>query len=100
MAESAVVKAIDRALTARGAWHFNLHGAGVGRNGLPDIVAIYRGRPILIETKSLTGRVMPLQTWELGLARRAGAITIIARQLADVTDVLDDIDAADIGGAA
>jgi hypothetical protein len=95
MAEAAVVRAIQRELDHRHAWHCNLHGDGTGRNGLPDEFVVYRGRPILIEYKAPRGRVAALQAWELGQARRSGAITIVARRLTDVTDVLDEIDEQD-----
>lgn len=92
MAEAAVVAAVMRLLAKRGAWHFNLHGSGMGRNGLPDIHAVYRGRALAIETKSKTGQLRPLQRWELQQARLAGAHTIVARSVDDVAQVLDRID--------
>ena len=93
MAEAAVINAISREPTTRGAWWFNLHGSVYGRNGLPDILAIYRGHPICIEAKNPNnGRLRKLQAWELTRAREAGATTIVARSRQDVTDALDHID--------
>lgn len=93
MAEAAVVAAVTRLLTKRGAWHFNKGQNGMGRNGIPDIIACYRGRFLAIETKApTTGQLKPLQRWELQQARLAGAHTIVARSAQDVLEVLDRID--------
>lgn len=100
MTEAAVVRAVQTELTRRGAWWLNVHGSGMGRNGLPDIVAVYHGRALAIECKSPTGRLRPLQLHELGRARHAGAIGIVARSVDDVRDVLDHIDAEVNGEAA
>lgn len=93
MTEQAIVNAITRALKARRAWHFNIWGAGMTRAGLPDIVAVYRGQALAIECKTPTGRVSKRQQYELSKARAAGAITIVARRLEDLTRILDRIDA-------
>lgn len=100
MAEAAVVAAIGRELTHRRAWWFNVWGSGHGRNGLPDIVAVHRGVAIVIEAKSKTGRLRPLQAHELERARRAGATVVIARDVQAVRDALDAIDQQTIGEAA
>lgn len=104
MAEAALVAAIQRELTKRRAYHFNIHRDGAGRNGLPDIFAIYKGRPLVIEAKTPTGQLTPLQEYELGRARRAGATTVVARHVDDVRHALDQIDkptpAKDTGPAA
>ncbi len=92
MAEQKVVDAVTRLLKKRGAWSFNVHGSVFGRNGLPDIVAIYRGRAVVIECKSETGRLRPLQRRELDLAQRAGAVVVVARSAFDVKRALDEID--------
>lgn len=93
MAEAAVVKGVTRELDARGAWWVNIHGSAYGRNGIPDILAIYRGHALLIECKSATGRLRPLQRYEMGRAAAAGAVTIVARSRDDVRQALHAIDA-------
>jgi Holliday junction resolvase len=92
MAEQKVIDAVTRLLKKRGAWHFNVWGGGMGRNGLPDIIAIYRGTPLAIECKSTTGKLRPLQRHELDRAKRAGAIVVVARTAFDVKRALDQID--------
>lgn len=92
VAEAAVVAAIQRLLRRRGAWCVNVHGAGVGRNGIPDILACYRGRFISIEVKQARGRVRPQQAYELERIRRAGGCAIVARDVEHVAILLDAID--------
>ena len=95
MAEAAIVAAIERELTRRRAWWMNVHGSGVGRNGLPDIVAIHMGRGLAIEIKAPRGRPTKLQAWELERVACAGGVAIVARSVHDVCTVLDEIEAED-----
>ncbi len=46
------------------------------RKGLPDILAIVDGRPVVIEVKTGTGRLSPHQKAELDALRRAGAVVL------------------------
>jgi len=97
VAEAAVVAAVERELTRRRAWWMNVHGSGVGRNGLPDIVAIHLGHGIAIECKAPRGRPTKLQTWELERVACAGGTAIVARSVEDVRAALDEIEAMDRG---
>lgn len=90
--EQAVVNACTRLLKRRGAWHMNVHGAGAGRNGIPDILACHHGRFIAIECKSPTGNPTPLQLHELDRIRTAGGTAIVARTTTELQQILDDID--------
>lgn len=92
MPERAIVQATMRLLRKRGAWAFNLHGTVFGRNGLPDIHATYRGTPIVIETKRPGRRPTPLQQHELDRAAKAGARTLVATNVRQVEQLLDQID--------
>jgi hypothetical protein len=90
--EAVVVAAIGRELTRRGAWWFNVHGSALGRGGLPDIHAVYRGVPLAIEAKGTGGRPSRRQLFELDRARRAGARAILADDVTAVQAVLDEIE--------
>lgn len=92
MTESAIDRAIAQLCRRRGAYHFKLHGAGVGRNGLADHHITYRGRSVIAEAKGPGGRLSKLQRYELEHAKRAGAVAIVARSAGDVADALDTID--------
>jgi len=90
--ERALGQRIERHLTRRGAWWVKTHGAGTSRAGIPDYIVNYRGRAIAIETKTPTGRLTRLQSYELDKFRQAGGIGIVARHLDDVAASLDAID--------
>jgi Holliday junction resolvase len=92
MAEAAVTAAVQRELARRGAWAVKIHGAGVGRNGVPDILACYRGRMLAIECKSATGWPTKLQAHELERIARAGGWAVVVRGVEDVRAVLDRIE--------
>lgn len=95
MAEAAVVAAVQRELDRRRAWWMNVHGSGVGRNGLPDIVFCHLGQFGAVECKAPRGRVTKLQQWELERVACAGGTAIVARSIEDVRRALDEIEAAD-----
>lgn len=92
MAEAAVVNACQRELDQRGAYRINVHGTTHGRNGQPDEIAIYRRHALVIEYKTATGQLAPLQEYELQRAERAGAWVVVARSRDDLVQVLDQID--------
>lgn len=61
-----------------------------GPKGMPDICGFMAdGRALYIECKSRTGRVSPEQKEFHERAKKAGAVSIIARSVADVACVLD-----------
>lgn len=91
MSEAALVRATEAELKRRGCWYVNNHGSGAGRNGTPDFSVIHRGRGGVIETKSPRGRLTPLQEYELGRVRRAGGFAIVARDVDDVRNGLDEV---------
>lgn len=92
MKEAAVVRAVQRVLTQRGAWWINVHRSGAGRNGIPDILACYHGRFLGLEIKSPTGRPSPLQQHELRQIAAAGGGAHIVRSAQHAAAILDAID--------
>lgn len=57
-------------------------------SGVPDILVVYRGRPIFIELKTKTGAVRPSQKWVHDKLTQAGAVVTVCRSLEDVQDFL------------
>lgn len=90
--ENTIVGAITRELTRRGAYWINVHGAGVGRNGVPDLLACHHGQFIAVEVKQRRGRVRALQTYELERVQKAGGHALVARDLTGLRAVLDQIE--------
>lgn len=100
--EQRVVDATTRMLDRRRVVHFNIAG-GNGETGLPDRMAVYRGRAIFMEFKAPgTGRVAPKQRWWLDRLRGAGALAVVvsdAQTVADLLDVIDTIADLEAGAA-
>lgn len=94
MAESLLVKAIEKTVHQRGGWIFKTHGTGAGRRGIPDLVGSYRGRALALEVKQ-PGRVSTttrLQRHELDRASKAGAAAQVVTTTHEVGRILDEID--------
>ena len=93
MTEAELVRQVRDLLSVLGAWSVKMHGNwGLQRKGIPDIIAIYRGRTLAIECKSAKGRVSKEQDAELRAIEEAGGIAIIARSLEDVLRGLRPLD--------
>ena len=67
-------------------------------SGTPDIVGVYRGRSIAVETKVGDNVPEPLQVAQMGQWRRGGARVVVAYALEDVEMMLTETD-AEIEGA-
>lgn len=52
--------------------------------GVADILGIYKGQPLAIEVKSITGRLSPDQKLFLETFRENGGISLVARSVDDV----------------
>ena len=91
----------DRALRiirARGGAVVKNHGGMYSGSGRPDIEGGYLGRHILVETKSATGKLTPVQRavcWRYATA--GSAVCIAAGSVRHVEMILDRID-IDFGG--
>jgi len=92
MSESSITKSIGELLDARDAWWIKTHGSGYGRNGVPDIVGVYRGAAIAFEIKDGNGRVAKLQEHELALFGAAGGRASVVRSRSDAQRILDAVD--------
>ena len=58
------------------------------RRGVADVLGIWDGKPLAIETKSKVGRLRPEQELFLNEFQAHGGIAIVARSLHDVVDIL------------
>jgi hypothetical protein len=88
--EANIVRAIQRLLDQRDAWHFKT--TGVTAAGIPDINGSYRGRALALEVKQPGRKPTRRQTYQLERARAAGAIAEVVHCAADVARLLDAID--------
>ena len=89
------VKRVITELQRRGAWVVKIHVGPYQRPGIPDVLACYAGRFLAIEVKQDTGRVSPLQEYEMRMIRRAkGTALVVRSDLSELRALLDEWDAA------
>jgi Holliday junction resolvase len=92
--ESKLSRRIQKALRARGAFCFKVHGSETMMAGLPDIIVCYRGLFIGLETKTPEGKdPTRRQVYVHDRIIRAEGIVSVPRTVADALNVLDDVDA-------
>lgn len=61
------------------------------QHGIPDIIAVHKGRFIAIEVKNEVGKTTTLQELNLKHIRQCGGIAIVARTLSDVKKVIKNV---------
>lgn len=86
MKEQDIQRKIVKALEARGAW--TVKTITCNKSGVPDILAVLDGRMVAVEVKTPTGRVAPLQEYQMDKIRQAGGIAGVCRGLADLDALL------------
>ena len=59
--------------------------------GWPDIVGCWQGHAFVLEVKTATGRLTPLQRVELEKWKAAGAVSAVVRSVEDVQHILREV---------
>jgi len=78
--EKKVKETVKKTLDAMGIWHFSPFQAGMGRAGIPDIIACYAGRFVAIECKAGKGKTTALQEREIDAIRKAKGLAFIINE--------------------
>ena len=89
--ERKVKEAVTAVLKSNGVYYFFPPANGLGRAGIPDIIACCDGMFLAIECKAGKGTTTALQERELTRIREAGGVAIIAREN-NINDVQSTID--------
>lgn len=78
------------ALRARGAFVWKVHGNEYTMAGLPDIVGVYNGKMIAVETKmpGRRGNVSKVQALRHDQIRSAGGVVVVATSVEEALEVL------------
>ena len=90
MLEKIIQTAVIKHIHDRGGYCVKVQSAS--RNGVPDILASYRGRFIAVEVKTSEGKLSKLQTYNLEQIVNANGEIIVARSVDDVADRLNQLD--------
>lgn len=79
--EANVKNRIKKILDEHNVYHFSPYQAGMGRAGIPDIIACYKGQFIGIEAKAGKGTTTALQDRELAKINAAGGQALVVNEL-------------------
>ena len=88
-AETLIVERILAEYRKRGAFAEKLHGDGMQRAGLPDILACYRGRYLLIEVKTPDGELSDAQKQVIAEINKAQQLVYVVVSVAQAMAILD-----------
>ena len=91
MREKNIENHIKRYLKSKGAYYVKYFGNQFSQVGVPDILACYKGKFIGREVKNETGKTSPLQDVNLEQIKQAGGISLVARSVEDVKQVIDTL---------
>ena len=78
--EAKVKAAVKKMLAASEVYFFMPYQAGMGRGGVPDVIACKNGRFIGIECKAGKGKTTALQDRELAAITAAGGTALIINE--------------------
>ena len=92
--ESRLSLNIQRAMKARGAYVWKVHGNEYTPAGTPDIVGAFRGQAIGVETKMPGNTLSVVQEYRIGKMRQAGYYIVApCYSIAEALAFLDSISA-------
>lgn len=78
--EKKVKTHVKKTLDEMGIYHFSPFQAGMGRAGIPDIIACYNGLFLAIECKAGKGKTTALQERELNAIRTAKGLAFVINE--------------------
>lgn len=91
--ESKLSQKIQQALKGRGAYVWKVHGNELTPAGTPDIVGVYRGHFIAVETKMPGNKLSAVQAYRITRMRNAGALVVApCYTVAAALDLLNALD--------
>lgn len=88
--EGKVKTHLKRILDEMGIWHFSPFQAGMGRAGIPDIIACYNGRFVAFECKANGNKPTALQQREIDAIRTAKGLAFVVDEhnVQDIKELL------------
>ena len=89
--ETKLQRKIQAYLRSKGCYEFKVHGSVYMRNGIPDIIACYKGKFIGIECKVNNNTMSELQKTNKKMILDARGIHILAYKLDDVKNIIENI---------
>ena len=90
--ESALSRKIQQVIRKKGVWCYKVWGNELTPAGIPDIVGVYKGQFVAIETKMPTGRLSTMQKYRIARIRAHGGMVVVARQISDALQMIYHLD--------
>lgn len=78
--EGRVKNTLKKALDELGIYHFSPFQAGMGRAGIPDIIACYDGKFVAFECKAGKNKPTALQEREMDSIRKAKGLAFVINE--------------------
>ena len=78
--EAKVKTTLKKILDEMGIWHFSPFQAGMGRAGIPDIIACHDGRFVAFECKAGNNKPTALQEKEIMAIQRARGLAFVINE--------------------
>lgn len=78
--EAKVKKQVKQTLDEMGIYHFSPFQAGMGRAGIPDIIACYNGLFVAFECKAGENQPTALQEREMNSIRKARGLAFVINE--------------------
>jgi len=78
--EGKIKARVKKTLDEMGIYHFSPFQAGMGRAGIPDIIACYNGLFVAIECKAGNGKTTALQDREINAIRTAKGLAFVINE--------------------
>lgn len=88
MREKQIENIIKKYLASKGVWYIKHHANKFTKVGVPDVLGCWQGKFVAIEVKTPVGVLSELQKYNLKAISDAGGISIVARCLEDVEEVI------------
>jgi Holliday junction resolvase len=88
--ENKVKTKLKKTLDEMGIWHFSPFQAGMGRAGIPDIIACYNGLFVAFECKANGNKPTALQQREIDNIRKAKGLAFVVDEnnVQDIKELL------------
>lgn len=88
--EGKVKDIVKRTLDELGVYHFSPFQAGMGRAGIPDIIACYNGKFVAFECKAGDNKPTALQEKEIAAIQRAKGLAFVINEnnMYDIKELL------------
>lgn len=90
--EGKLSRKIQKEMKKRGAWVFKVHGSEYQPAGIPDIIGVYRGQFIGVESKMPGNKPTDIQRFRMAQIDKAGGICVVAYTVDEALELLDIVD--------